>query len=283
MITEAMEEIFRRWEEHSQRPFWRMVRLFVARIFRGGGDADTDGLDLGIGLVLTLLALPGGFRFPFPARQIWNLPAMAARDSQRGSAAGCASRRIFLHCPFHDRYRRGCRVAMGRHLSRPPRLYEPGPAADPDPDHLPGQSGGSLVLGCIGLIRRQCGILHPVPHGGGSNPKQIPILREIRGGARGRSNPSKYFRVLCCVLHIGSFDGVAAAASLQAIFVLHSRHRRGVPGRASLHHFRGSGLLAAGEGACTIMDIPDAFMLVSGSCASLCAAARVQCSRSCLV
>ena len=61
MITEAMEEIFRRWEEQRQRRFWRMVQLFVARIFRGGGDSDSEGLDLGIGLVLTLLALPGGF------------------------------------------------------------------------------------------------------------------------------------------------------------------------------------------------------------------------------
>jgi hypothetical protein len=61
MIAEGIDAIVLQWEEHSQRPFWRMVRLFVARIFRGGGDADTDGLDLGIGLVLTLLALPGGF------------------------------------------------------------------------------------------------------------------------------------------------------------------------------------------------------------------------------
>jgi hypothetical protein len=61
MITEAIEEIFRRWEEQRQRPFWRMVQLFVARIFRGGGDSDSEGFDLGIGLVLTLLALPGGF------------------------------------------------------------------------------------------------------------------------------------------------------------------------------------------------------------------------------
>ena len=38
-----------------------MVRLFVARIFRGGGDSDAEGIDLGVGLVLTLLALPGGF------------------------------------------------------------------------------------------------------------------------------------------------------------------------------------------------------------------------------
>jgi hypothetical protein len=61
MITLAIEAIRRRWEDHRQRPFWRMVQLFVARIFRGGGDFDTEGLDLGLGLVLTLLALPGGF------------------------------------------------------------------------------------------------------------------------------------------------------------------------------------------------------------------------------
>ncbi len=49
------------WEYHRQRPFGRLVQLFVERIFRGGGDADTEGLDLGVGLILTLLALPGGF------------------------------------------------------------------------------------------------------------------------------------------------------------------------------------------------------------------------------
>jgi hypothetical protein len=61
MIGRAVDAIFRVWDDHRQRPFWRMVQLFVARIFRGGGDSDTEGLDLGIGLVLTLLALPGGF------------------------------------------------------------------------------------------------------------------------------------------------------------------------------------------------------------------------------
>ena len=49
------------WEYYRPRPFWRMVELFVARIFRGGGDADTEGFNLGIGLALTLLAMPGGF------------------------------------------------------------------------------------------------------------------------------------------------------------------------------------------------------------------------------
>lgn len=49
------------WEERRNQPFWRMVQVFTARIFRGGGDSDSEGLDLGVGLVLTLLALPGGF------------------------------------------------------------------------------------------------------------------------------------------------------------------------------------------------------------------------------
>jgi hypothetical protein len=58
LIAETLE---RRWEIYRQRPFWRLVELFVARIFRGGGDADAEGMDVGVGLVLMLLAMPGGF------------------------------------------------------------------------------------------------------------------------------------------------------------------------------------------------------------------------------
>jgi len=55
-------EVFRQWwDYYRERQFWRLFRIFVARIFRGGGDSDSEGLDLGVGLVLTLLALPGGF------------------------------------------------------------------------------------------------------------------------------------------------------------------------------------------------------------------------------
>src|SRR5258708_27258722 len=61
MITQAIDAILSRWDAQRQRRFWRMVDLFVARIFRGGGDSDAEGLDLGVGLVLTLLAMPGGF------------------------------------------------------------------------------------------------------------------------------------------------------------------------------------------------------------------------------
>ena len=50
-----------RWAIRRERPFWRLVELFVARIFRGGGESDSEGLSIGIGLILTFLAVPGGF------------------------------------------------------------------------------------------------------------------------------------------------------------------------------------------------------------------------------
>src|SRR5258708_26368472 len=61
MITQAIDAVCNRWDERRRRPFWRLVQLFVARLFRAGGDSVAEGLDLGVGLVLPLLALPGGF------------------------------------------------------------------------------------------------------------------------------------------------------------------------------------------------------------------------------
>ncbi len=60
-MTSPFEVLLHWWEYYRQRPFWRLVELFVARVFRGGGDSDAEGIDLGVGLVLTLLAMPGGF------------------------------------------------------------------------------------------------------------------------------------------------------------------------------------------------------------------------------
>ena len=58
MIREIVRQ---EWEYHRERSFGRLIRLFVERIFRGGGDDDAEGLDVGVGLILTLLAMPGGF------------------------------------------------------------------------------------------------------------------------------------------------------------------------------------------------------------------------------
>ena len=43
------------------RPFPLLVRLFVSRVFRGSGTSEGGELDLSIGLILALLALPGAF------------------------------------------------------------------------------------------------------------------------------------------------------------------------------------------------------------------------------
>ena len=43
------------------RPFPLLVRLFISRVFRGSGTSEDTELDLSIGLILALLALPGAF------------------------------------------------------------------------------------------------------------------------------------------------------------------------------------------------------------------------------
>jgi len=55
------EPLYVKWDRMRRRTFWRLVELSGARMFRGGGDSDSEGLDLGVGLVLTMLAMPGGF------------------------------------------------------------------------------------------------------------------------------------------------------------------------------------------------------------------------------
>jgi hypothetical protein len=54
------QQAARNWREFRQRPFARLVRLFFFRVFHGTGE-DSDDLDVGLGLILALLALPGGF------------------------------------------------------------------------------------------------------------------------------------------------------------------------------------------------------------------------------
>jgi len=49
------------WQARAERPFFRLVRLFVDRIFHGGGESEEEDLDFSMGLILSLLALPGAF------------------------------------------------------------------------------------------------------------------------------------------------------------------------------------------------------------------------------
>lgn len=60
MTSYSTHSLRQRWKTQAQRPFFGLVRLFADRIFHGGGESEDD-LDFSLGLVLSLLALPGGF------------------------------------------------------------------------------------------------------------------------------------------------------------------------------------------------------------------------------
>ncbi|MCU1242014.1 MAG: hypothetical protein JWO71_2740 [Candidatus Acidoferrum typicum] len=48
-----------RWQIFSQTPFGCLLRLFIARMFHGGGEPGAEELDLGIGVIVIMLAMPG--------------------------------------------------------------------------------------------------------------------------------------------------------------------------------------------------------------------------------
>jgi hypothetical protein len=48
-----------RWQMFSRTPFGCLLRLFVTRMFHGGGEPGAGELDLGIGVILIMLTMPG--------------------------------------------------------------------------------------------------------------------------------------------------------------------------------------------------------------------------------
>src|SRR5258708_31189862 len=48
-----------RWQIFSRTPFGCLLRVFIARMFHGGGEPGAEELDLGIGVILIMLAMPG--------------------------------------------------------------------------------------------------------------------------------------------------------------------------------------------------------------------------------
>lgn len=59
MMRSARQFVLRRWNEFSQTPFGCLARLFVARMFYGSTGSESGELDLGVGVVVVLLAMPG--------------------------------------------------------------------------------------------------------------------------------------------------------------------------------------------------------------------------------
>jgi len=61
VIASLVRGVRQTWDAHSRKPFLQLVRLFGGRIFHGSNEGGGGELDLSLGLILSLLALPGGF------------------------------------------------------------------------------------------------------------------------------------------------------------------------------------------------------------------------------
>src|SRR5271166_438751 len=59
MIARTREAFRAAWEPYSRRPFPTLLRVFIGRVFHGGGDSGASEMDVALGVVLILLAMPG--------------------------------------------------------------------------------------------------------------------------------------------------------------------------------------------------------------------------------
>src|SRR5256714_7128691 len=59
IVNSWKQALAERWMVLSQRPLLQLLRLFAERMLHGGGELGADDLDLGMGVVLILLAMPG--------------------------------------------------------------------------------------------------------------------------------------------------------------------------------------------------------------------------------
>ena len=59
MISRTRQGLEGRRSAFCRTPFGCLVGLFASRMFRGGGDAEAGELDIGVGVILILLAMPG--------------------------------------------------------------------------------------------------------------------------------------------------------------------------------------------------------------------------------
>ncbi len=58
MIARAQQLLRAFWGPYSHRPFPTLLRVFIGRVFHGGDSGDSD-MDVALGVVLILLAMPG--------------------------------------------------------------------------------------------------------------------------------------------------------------------------------------------------------------------------------
>jgi hypothetical protein len=59
LIARAKQFFREAWEPYSRRPFPTLLRVFIGRVFHGGGDSGGSEMDVAFGVILILLAMPG--------------------------------------------------------------------------------------------------------------------------------------------------------------------------------------------------------------------------------
>jgi len=59
LIARAKQFFRESWEPYSRWPFPTLLRVFIGRVFHGGGDSGASEMDVGLGVILILLAMPG--------------------------------------------------------------------------------------------------------------------------------------------------------------------------------------------------------------------------------
>ena len=59
MIARALQFFRAAWEPYSRRPFPTLLRVFIGRVFHGGGDSGDSEMGVALGVILILLAMPG--------------------------------------------------------------------------------------------------------------------------------------------------------------------------------------------------------------------------------
>jgi hypothetical protein len=59
-VIARLQQSFRvAWESYRRRPFPTLLRVFIGRVFHGGGESGPSEMDVALGVVLILLAMPG--------------------------------------------------------------------------------------------------------------------------------------------------------------------------------------------------------------------------------
>ena len=59
MIARVKQFVHATWEPYSRRPFSTLLRVFIGRVFHGSGDSGASEMDVALGVIVILLAMPG--------------------------------------------------------------------------------------------------------------------------------------------------------------------------------------------------------------------------------